>query len=149
MESRQKRLQALSQQSKRLKHESAILPVDKSKNESSCKVEVTPIISYKNAKKTPLSGPIVNCFRKQKEKQERKVSCPICTNIISYDDINNHLDNDCKRLTTEQGKGLPPVWKHSGSDPQNVFAVNSIPFIQTKSENLYKFQTKCSINIPT
>ena len=54
--------------------------------------------------KRSFTGPIVTCFRKQEEKDARKVSCPICNCFVLHKYINKHLDDGCS--STVQGKAV-------------------------------------------
>ena len=90
------------------------------KEKYACETKISKSLKMPN--KWPLSGPIVNCFREQEEKDTRKVSCPVCNSFVLHKFINQHLDDGCS--SNVHGKALLGVVKWRGGGGCNCFRSN-------------------------
>ena len=82
-----------------------------------------------NAKKRPLSGPIVSCFLKQQQEETKSVTCPTCNSLVLYKNINQHLDDGCQErnersLSSVQGKNVVMVGGGGGGGGEEAEGVN-------------------------
>lgn len=48
-------------------------------------------------KKRVFDGPLVTCFKRQQEHDKESVSCPVCSQLVYLNHINEHLDTGCNK----------------------------------------------------
>ncbi|XP_046860764.1 fanconi-associated nuclease 1-like isoform X2 [Xenia sp. Carnegie-2017] len=48
-------------------------------------------------KRRVFDGPLVTCFKRQQEHDKESVSCPVCSQLVYLNHINEHLDTGCNK----------------------------------------------------